>query len=167
MLAEDDEGYGPRSMRTPDDLVRLFRELGLKITPQRRALFAVLDGNEAHPSADTLFQEVSARLPGISRRTVYQIVTELAELGEIQVLDLGTGSVRVDPNVVDHHHLVCDGCGAVRDVQLDLAGLPASGDTLDAFVVERPQVIFRGRCASCAGLGDGAPRPAAAGSRPH
>ena len=40
------------------------------------------------------------------------------------MLDLGTGSVRVDPNVEDeHHHLVCTACGRVRDLPLDFDGL--------------------------------------------
>jgi len=140
------------SVRSPDALVTRFREHGLKITPQRRAVFGVLDGDESHPSADAVFRAVSARVPGISLRTVYQILNELAELGEIQVLDLGTGSIRFDPNVDDHHHLVCDGCGAVRDVSVDLSGLATTGDAFGDFLVERPQVIYRGRCRACGAL---------------
>ena len=34
-------------------------------------------------------------------------------------LDLGTGSARFDPNLDAHHHLVCTGCGKVRDLDVD------------------------------------------------
>ena len=44
----------------------------------------------------------------ISLKTVYQTLHDLAELGEIASLDVGTGMTRFDPNVDDpHHHLVC------------------------------------------------------------
>ena len=58
-------------------------------------------------------------MPSISLRTVYQTLNDLAEMGEIQALDLGTGSTRFDPNIDEHHHLVCERCGLVRDVALD------------------------------------------------
>ena len=50
-------------------------------------------------------------------KTVYQTLHELAELGEIVSLDVGTGMTRFDPNVDEaHHHLVCRHCGKVRDL---------------------------------------------------
>jgi len=56
-------------------------------------------------------------MPTISLKTVYQTVNDLAAMGEVVLLDLGTGSYRVDPNVEDeHHHLICTRCGKVRDV---------------------------------------------------
>ena len=43
----------------------------------------------------------------VSLKTVYQTLHDLAELGEINSLDVGTGMTRFDPNVDDpHHHLV-------------------------------------------------------------
>ena len=62
-------------------------------------------------------QRLDRRVPTISLKTVYQTVHDLEALGEVGLLDLGTGSVRVDPNVEHrHHHLVCTSCGLVRDV---------------------------------------------------
>jgi Fe2+ or Zn2+ uptake regulation protein len=138
-------------MRSPADLSTAFRDRGLKLTPQRQLLFRLLSGNESHPSAEALFAEASAQMPGISLRTVYQTLNDLAEMGEIQLLDLGTGAARFDPNVDDHHHLVCSSCGAIRDVQAQGSSrLAPLGDT-HGFVLETAQVIFRGRCAECAG----------------
>ena len=56
---------------------------------------------------------------------MYQTVHDLEALGEVELLDLGTGSIRVDPNVEHaHHHLVCTRCGTVRDVLVDVADAP-------------------------------------------
>jgi Fe2+ or Zn2+ uptake regulation protein len=135
-------------VRTPTELTTAFRERGLKITPQRVAIFQVLHGNVTHPSADAVFEILSRAMPSISLRTVYQTLNDLAEMGELQALDLGVGAVRFDPNVVDHHHLVCDGCGSIFDVALDVSALQPA--PLTGFTVDHAQVIFRGRCASCA-----------------
>ena len=72
-------------------------------------------------------------MPTISLRTVYQTLNDLSEMGEILHLDLGTGSARFDANVEEpHHHLVCEGCGLVRDLAAasdvgHVPGQPAPG----------------------------------------
>jgi Fe2+ or Zn2+ uptake regulation protein len=138
-------------VRTPTELTDAFRHQGLKITPQRVAIFQVLHDNPSHPSADAVYEAVAADLPSISLRTVYQTLNDLAGMGEIQSLDLGTGAARFDPNVADHHHLVCDQCGVVTDVHADVAGVHPS--PLAGFVVHATNVIFRGRCATCEAAG--------------
>jgi Fe2+ or Zn2+ uptake regulation protein len=103
-------------MRSPDALTEVFRGQGLKVTPQRQCIFRALHGNEQHPTADAVFDLVRAEMPTISLRTVYQTLNDLAAMGEVTPIDLGTGSTRFDPNLSDHHHLVCDRCGAVHDI---------------------------------------------------
>ena len=66
-------------------------------------------------------------------------------------LDLGTGSARFDPNLDAHHHLVCDACGAVRDVDVDASHRAACRrPSLDGFSIETTEIVFRGVCADCA-----------------
>ena len=62
---------------------------------------------------------------------MYQTLNDLAAMGELQQLDLGTGSARFDPNVDAHHHLVCDACGEVRDLYVDFADVAVPSDGLD------------------------------------
>ncbi|MFN8053649.1 MAG: Fur family transcriptional regulator [Acidimicrobiales bacterium] len=136
-------------MHTPDELVGLYRARGYKITPQRLAIFAVLHGNHTHPTAEAVHEAVVAEMPNVSLRTVYSVLTELAEMGEILQLDLGTRSARFDPNVGDHHHLVCTSCGRVRDVEVEAVGVRPTG-AVDDFVIDGTDIVFRGRCAECA-----------------
>lgn len=136
-------------MRTPVELTDAFRQQGLKVTPQRQLLFRLLHGNDEHPSAEALHAVAAERMPGISLRTVYQTLTDLAAMGELQVLSFSAGPQRFDPNVADHHHAECDVCGSLRDVYLDhLPELPVRG--LDGFATRATTIVFRGRCDSCA-----------------
>jgi len=129
-------------------LADAFRARGLKVTPQRQLLFRLLDGNEQHPTAESLFARASDLMPGISLRTVYGTLADLASMGEIQSITLDGGATRFDPNVEEHHHLVCDGCGSIGDVYVDGAeDLSVRG--LDGFTTTGAAIVFRGTCATC------------------
>jgi len=137
-------------MKTADELTDLFRAQGLRVTPQRQAIFRLLHGNGSHPTVEALYEAAAIEMPTISLKTVYQTVHDLEALGELRVLDLGTGSVRVDPNVdADHHHLVCTECGRVRDVPLAFDDVKLPQRLRRDFTVDAVEVIFRGRCADC------------------
>lgn len=140
-------------MRSPDELTTLFRQRGWKVTPQRQCIFRILHDNPTHPTADAVYAVARDQMPTMSLRTVYQTLNDLADLGELKVLDLGTGSVRFDPDAGRHHHLVCTSCGAVRDLLADFPGLEVPAGQEQGFTVGDAEVVFRGLCAAC---GDGA-----------
>ncbi len=137
-------------MRTPDDLTDLFRTNGRKVTAQRQCVFRVLHGDETHPTAELVYERARAEMETISLKTVYQTLHELAELGEIGVLDVGTGAARFDPNVeTGHHHLVCASCGKVRDLTVAFDGLAVPAGEAQGYEVSSAEVVFRGRCEAC------------------
>jgi Fe2+ or Zn2+ uptake regulation protein len=150
-------------VKTADELTALFRTRGLRVTPQRHALFRLLERDDSHPTVQGLCEEARAQMPTISLRTVYQAIHDLEGLGEIALVDLGTGSVRVDPDVEHpHHHFVCTSCGKVRGVVIDLErlGVPA---VREGFTVTSVQVLLRGTCDECASGGPGIGRRGARG----
>ncbi len=135
-------------MRTPTELTEAFRAQGLKVTPQRQLLFRLLHGNDQHPTADSLFATASAEMPGIALRTVYQTLTDLVSMGELRQVTFQAGPARFDPNVDEHHHVVCAECGTVRDVYVE-GTQDLHVDGLHGFEPESTSIVFRGRCPSC------------------
>ena len=120
----------------------------MKVTPQRQLLFTLLHDNGTHPTVEALYATASALMPGISLRTVYQTLNDLAAMGELQVLQSAGGSTRFDPNVSDHHHAQCDRCGELHDVYVDdLDRLQVRN--LDGFQADRARIVFGGLCATC------------------
>jgi Fe2+ or Zn2+ uptake regulation protein len=137
-------------MKTADELTELFRERGRKVTAQRQCIFRALEGDFSHPSADLVYARVRTEMETISLKTVYQTLNELASMGEVDALDLGTGTTRFDPNVeVAHHHLVCSRCGKVRDLHADFSYLTVPAGSDEGFELGDPEVVFRGICAEC------------------
>jgi Fe2+ or Zn2+ uptake regulation protein len=138
----------PGAVKTPVELTELFRTRGLKVTPQRQMIFRLLHGNEVHPTAESVYAAARAEMPMISLRTVYQTLNDLEKMGEIQQLDVGTGSSRFDPNTDAHHHLVCESCGMVRDLYADF-GISVPRGRAKGFTVKNAEVVFRGLCGTC------------------
>ncbi len=141
-------------MKSPAELTDLFRARGLRITPQRQCIFRALHGNGEHPTAEAVYEQVREEMPTISLRTVYQTLNDLASMGELSQLDLGTGSGRFDPNLDPHHHLVCERCGTVHDVYVDFTDVRVPDDHHLGFRVSSTEIVFRGCCADCATAGE-------------
>jgi Fur family ferric uptake transcriptional regulator len=51
----------------------------------------------------------------------------------------------------NHHHVVCRDCGAIADVDCATGATPCLIPSADAgFVIDEAEVVFWGRCPSCA-----------------
>ncbi|QNE78932.1 transcriptional repressor [Streptomyces finlayi] len=133
-------------------LLERLRGRGWRMTSQRRVVAEVLDGDHVHLTADEVHARAVGRLPEISRATVYNALGELVALGEVVEVSTDGRARRYDPNAHrPHQHLVCSGCGIIRDVHPTgdpLAGLPA--EERFGFTVATAEVTYRGLCPSCA-----------------
>ncbi|MFE5624931.1 Fur family transcriptional regulator [Streptomyces virginiae] len=133
------------------DLLERLRGRGWRMTSQRRVVAEVLDGEHVHLTADEVHVRAARRLPEISRASVYNTLGELVALGEVAELSAQGRAKRYDPNGHHpHQHLVCSGCGLIRDVHPTgdpLAGLPAQERF--GFAVSDVEIVYRGLCPSC------------------
>jgi Fur family ferric uptake transcriptional regulator len=134
------------------DLLARLRGRGWRLTSQRRVVAEVLDGDHVHLTADEVHARAVQRLPEISRATVYNTLGELVSIGEVMEVSTDGRAKRYDPNAHrPHHHLVCSGCGTIRDVHPTgdpLADLPS--EERFGFTVSGVEVTYRGLCAACA-----------------
>jgi Fe2+ or Zn2+ uptake regulation protein len=137
-------------VRNPAELTEVFRANGRKVTAQRQCIFRALQGDETHPSAEAVHDRVSREMETVSLKTVYQTLHDLAELGEILPLDVGTGRTRFDPNVEEpHHHLVCRECGSVRDLVVEFPALEVPDASALGYEIASAEIVFRGLCPDC------------------
>jgi Fur family ferric uptake transcriptional regulator len=129
------------------------RQRAWRLTAQRRVVTEVLQGEHVHLTADEVYQRAVARLPEISRATVYNTLKELIDLGEVLEVTIDARAKRFDPNANDpHQHLVCERCGVIRDVHLETQpGLMLPAEGRHGFVLTGVDIVFRGVCPACAG----------------
>ncbi|MCY0944811.1 Fur family transcriptional regulator [Streptomyces antarcticus] len=133
------------------DLLERLRRRGWRMTSQRRVVVEVLDGDHLHLTADEVHARAARQLPEIARATVYNTLGELVLLGEVAEVSVHGRAKRFDPNAHHpHQHLVCTGCGIIRDVRPTVTppGLPAQERY--GFTVSDVEVTYRGLCPSCA-----------------
>ena len=144
-----------RDARAAAMMARL-KASGLKLTPQWLAIVRELCADPTHPTAQELFERLRPALPTMSFATVYNTLDALAAAGLCGSLALSPGPARFDPNMMPHHHAVCDRCGLVRDVPVEGRRRPSpDGPALGSapgFRVRAVEWIYRGLCADCASL---------------
>ena len=90
------------------------RAAGLKVTPQRTAIYRTLLCSKDHPSAEDVYLRVKAEMGNISFDTVNRTLLTLAEMGAAFVVE-GTGQPRrYDGGMDDHQHFRAK-CGQILD----------------------------------------------------
>ena len=121
-------------------------------TLQKQIVYETFESMHNHPSAGMVYDAVSAKYPGISKATVYRLLSEAADEGKILRLKL-SGSVddRYDITIKKHYHIVCRDCGAVADVELEFDDGDLSGRAtgMEGFSVEACHLEFSGLCSDC------------------
>ncbi len=129
------------------------RDRGWRLTPQRRAVTEVLDGEHVHLTAEAVHERARKALPEISLATVYNTLNELVAMGEVLEVPAANGAKRYDPNGHRlHHHLVCTSCGELWDIQAKGASAPGLVDAdRRGFRITGVEIVFRGLCSRCQG----------------
>lgn len=137
-----------------DDLAATLRSHSLRVTPQRLAVLAVLHTSDQHLSAEEVYENVRNVMPSVSLATVYNALGELRRVGQVRALPV-SGKVRYDlAERGSHHHLVCESCQRVVDLEggdLPEPALPQSQS--QGFEILTVEVIFRSICPDCQRIG--------------
>ena len=132
------------------NIPELLRENGLKVTPQRMAIYTMLNNTNSHPSAEEIYKTLLPENPTISLATVYKTLDCFKNSGLIQELSVGNGRSNYDADISPHQHIVCKKCNRIYDFQLDgLNSLRADAEEKTGFSVENEQITFYGICPSC------------------
>jgi len=128
------------------------RRVGLKVTPQRTAVYKSLVESKEHPSAEMIWHRVREIMPNVSLDTVNRTLLTLAQIGSACMLE-GSGEVRrYDGLDGPHQHFKCVKCKKVFDFHYkpyDDIKVPASIGK--KFKVLRKSVYLEGICDSCEG----------------
>lgn len=120
-------------------------------TIQKGIVFGVFHEMHNHPSAGMVYEAVHEKYPEISKATVYRLLAEAAEEGEILRLKLTEADDRYDVTLGRHYHITCRCCGAVADVTTTMneSALLDLTEGCESFLVEGMHLEFSGLCENC------------------
>ena len=115
-------------------------------TLQKEIIHRTLCDMSCHPTAAMVYDAVHRQHPTISHSTVYRVLGQMAEEGQILRLGLAGSDDRYDGNIHRHGHVRCRLCGAVADIPPVAMGEPE--DTA-GFLLEDCAVEYCGLCPDC------------------
>jgi Fur family ferric uptake transcriptional regulator len=98
---------------------RRCRDLGMRLSRQRRMVLDLLWAEKSHLSARDIFEKLNDLGRNIGHTSVYQNLEALQSAGVIECLDRANGRLygyRSDP----HSHITCLESGAIEDLDVEL-----------------------------------------------
>ncbi len=127
-----------------------FKDKGLKLTPQRIAVYEYLLGTKDHPSAETIYSNLITNFPTMSFATVYKSLKTLCEVELVQEINLGEGNFRYDALTQEHAHFQCTSCNRVMDMMdVSTRSMLHEASKSSDFFIESSKLYFFGKCKSC------------------
>jgi len=95
------------------------KEKGYRLTLQRQVILETLHETDVHITAEEIYYRVRARCPSANKSTVYRTLELLKKLNLVAETNLGENSLYYHHREkADHHHLICQRCGRVFDVDV-------------------------------------------------
>jgi Fur family peroxide stress response transcriptional regulator len=126
------------------------RAAGLKVTPQRMAVYSVLLETDEHPSTEAVFEKVREVFPSISLDTVNRTLLTLTDIGAAFVVEGSGDARRYDANLENHQHFKCVKCKRIVDFHHEsFDNVPIPKCISKRFTVLSKTVYFEGICDLC------------------
>lgn len=132
-----------------EDIVQILKSKGLRVTPQRFAVYANLRMRTDHPTAEQLVTDLNQTAPISSQAAVYSALQALREVGLVREVLLEEGVCRYDANVQLHHHFRCRSCGAIEDIAWNVFQSFDLKNLRPGLYGESYEVTVHGTCAAC------------------
>ncbi len=93
------------------------QEKGLKVTPQRVAIYDAIFKLKNHPTAENVIEYIKANHPNISVGTVYKVLDSLVENELLKKVKTEKDVMRYDAVLSNHHHLYCAETDRIEDYE--------------------------------------------------
>ena len=93
------------------------QEKGLKVTPQRVAIFDAIIALDNHPTAEDIIALIKSNHPNISVGTVYKVLDIFVDNHLLRKVKTEKDIMRYDPHVDNHHHLYCAETERIEDFE--------------------------------------------------
>ena len=132
-----------------EDIIQTLKAKGLRVTPQRFAVYANLLGRYDHPTADDILSDLNQNAPTSSQATVYSSLQALRSVNLVREVLLEEGVRRYDANVAPHHHFRCKTCGAIADIPWDALAHIDISSLSSRWQIEGYEVTVHGVCDHC------------------
>lgn len=135
-------------MPTAKQLQQRLRQHGQRLTKQRQAILAVL--SHTPQSVTEIRQQLTQQGQQLDKSTVYRNLNALLATGLVLATKFQGDSVFYELAAKHHHHHVrCEDCGQIEDIELDEASLLQAASAHSSFQIKKHNLEFFGLCPKC------------------
>lgn len=132
-----------------DKIIQTLKSKGVRVTPQRFAVYANLLARSDHPTAEQISSHLNQDVPTSSQATIYKTLQALRDVGLVREVLLEEGVCRYDANIDPHHHFRCQSCGEVEDIAWEQFQTPNFQGLRPGLQVNHYELTVHGYCDRC------------------
>lgn len=127
--------------------------LGLKVTTPRKKIFEVLLSSKKPLSAEEIYYILEEQNVEVDLASIYRTLNIFEDKAVLEAIDFSDGKKRFEvlgDEGHHHHHMVCNKCGDIQDVELkEEEELISELERQTHFKIEKHQLEFFGWCKNC------------------
>ena len=127
------------------------QEASLKATPTRVAVLQFLESTEQPVDVNAIISYLKKRNVDVDPATIFRMMHDFLQKGITKQIQFQEGKARYElSNKRHHHHLICESCGKIEEVEGDFLKQMEEEIYKDKkFKVKDHSLEFFGLCADC------------------
>ncbi len=138
-------------MMINDENIKVIKQSGFRITPQRQIILDVLHEAGGHCTPEEVYQRVQSKSSAINRTTIYRTLEFLVRLGLVTTAHVQGNQVIYElASEHPHHHLVCQQCDRVEMIDHQLIeSMFTNLETQSGYKINSDHLVLFGICPHC------------------
>lgn len=126
------------------------KDKGLRITPARIAVLKILEESLKPLDIASIYKEVSRHHVDADQATIYRIIENFIQKELVVRLQLQEKKFYYERKKRDHHHAICDECGAIEDIgRCSMKRSEKKVEEKLGFKIKNHSLEFFGICRNC------------------
>ncbi len=123
---------------------------GLRSTKARIGILSILGEEQKPIDVMSLRKKLKAKKIDADEATVYRILDMFTKKRIVHRIELGEGKFRYELPREHHHHLICEHCGRIEDIEeCKLTSIEKKIAKDKKFTIHHHALEFFGLCAKC------------------
>lgn len=134
-------------MNTINNINKYLQDHGVKPSVQRTRIFEYLVNTKAHPSVDTIYNDLVDEIPTLSKTTVYNTLKLFVNKHITNMITIEEAESRFDADMSHHGHFKCSQCNTIYDFDFNIKDITS---ILPSYIsAEEIHIYTKGLCTKC------------------
>jgi len=118
------------------------------------AILDYLSDTDAHPTAEDIYKNIKTKYKDINKEQFKEELYNLEKKKKIAIIASLDNNKHYDIRTYNHYHFICENCGIVRDVLLEVGSIQMLIDHAQILVnsfakIKKVNLSFEGICHNC------------------